>query len=151
MIVGGSAGSTTGDLKLARAAWLIKAALAQVSNGLRPTEGRATITFDGETVEEGPAARLIRHAAGLAVLWMTTLGFATVALTLLLPDSRASELGFEAASAFGSVGLTTGITGPSMPVAADGILIVLMWLGRLEIVLLLVPLVARPRQEESRS
>ena len=82
---------------------------------------------------------------------MTTLGFATVALTLLLPDSRASELGFEAASAFGSVGLTTGITGPSMPVAADGILIVLMWLGRLEIVLLLVPLVARPRQEESRS
>ena len=150
MIVGGSAGSTTGGLKLARAAWLFKAAVAQVSNGMRPIGGRATMTFDGEDVSEEEAASAIAHAAGLALLWLATLGIATLALVLLLPDSSAAEIGFEAASALGSVGLTTGITGPSLPLGAELILIALMWLGRLEIVavivVLLIPLVAGRRR-----
>ena len=155
MIVGGSAGSTTGGLKLARAAWLVKAAISQVSNGMRPIGGRARVSFDGEEVSEHDAASAIGHAAGLAVLWLSTLGAATLALVLLLPDSSAGEIAFEAASALGSVGLTTGITGPSLPLAPELILIVLMWLGRLEIVavivVLLVPFVAgRRRRAESR-
>lgn len=155
MIVGGSAGSTTGGLKLRRAAWLVKAALAQVSNGMRPIGGPARISFDGEPASPKQASQAISDAAGLAVLWLTTLGAATLALILLLPDSSPGEIGFEAASALGSVGLTTGITGPSLPPSAEIILIALMWLGRLEIVavivLLLVPVVASRRRAPSDS
>ena len=152
MIVGGSAGSTTGGLKLARAAWLVKAAISQISNGMRPIGGRARISFNGEEVSEDDAASAIGQAAGLAVLWLATLGAATLALILLLPESSAGELAFEAASALGSVGLTTGITGPALPLAAELILIALMWLGRLEIVavivVLLIPVVSgRGRQD----
>jgi trk system potassium uptake protein TrkH len=142
MIVGGSAGSTTGGLKLSRAAWLVKAAVAQLSNALRPVGGRARISFDGEDVSAEDAAQAIAYAAALAVLWLATLAIATLALVLMLPESTAHEIAFEATSALGSVGLSTGIAQPTLPVAAEIILIALMWLGRLEIVAVVVLLLA---------
>ena len=142
MVVGGSAGSTTGGLKLSRAAWLAKAAVAQISNGLRPPGGQATISFDGEDVPPEDAAQAIAFAAALAVLWLATLAAATLALILMLPGSAASEVAFEATSALGSVGLTTGLTQPSLPPGAELLLIALMWLGRLEIVAVVVLVLA---------
>ena len=142
MIVGGSAGSTTGGLKLSRAAWVVKATVAQLSNGLRPLGGRARISFDGEDVSSEDAAQAIGYAAALAVLWLATLGIATLALVLMLPESTPHEVAFEATSALGSVGLTTGVTQPSLPLGAEILLIALMWLGRLEIVAVVVLLLA---------
>jgi trk system potassium uptake protein TrkH len=88
------------------------------------------------------AAQAIAYAAALAVLWLATLAIATLALVLMLPESTAHEIAFEATSALGSVGLSTGIAQPTLPVAAEIILIALMWLGRLEIVAVVVLLLA---------
>ena len=45
---------------------------------------------------------------------------------------------FEASSALGGVGLSSGLAGPDLPTAAKAVLMCLMWLGRLEIVPALV-------------
>lgn len=45
---------------------------------------------------------------------------------------------FEAASAQGTVGLSTGITGPDMPAAVEVTYIFQMWTGRLEVIPVLV-------------
>ena len=145
MVVGGSAGSTTGGLKLSRAAWLAKAAIAQVSNGLRPLGGRPTISFDGEDVPPDDAAQAIAYAAALAVLWVATLTAASLALILMVPASAAHDVAFEASSALGSVGLSTGVTQTSLPLGAELLLIALMWLGRLEIVAVVVLVLAAVR------
>ena len=42
------------------------------------------------------------------------------------------------ASAQGNVGLSTGITGPTMHPLAEGMLVLNMWIGRLEIIPVLV-------------
>ena len=45
---------------------------------------------------------------------------------------------FEVASAQGNVGLSTGITSPTMPSIAEAFLIFNMWIGRIEIIPVLV-------------
>ncbi|MGV2827356.1 potassium transporter TrkG [Myxosarcina sp. GI1(2024)] len=62
--------------------------------------------------------------------------------TVQSPRYTLGDTIFEAASALGSVGLSTGITHPDLPWLGKLVLIVLMWMGRLEIfpVLLLVSL-----------
>jgi len=51
-----------------------------------------------------------------------------------LGRSKLERLLFEAASALGSVGLSSGVTRPEMPAVAKGGLAFLMWIGRLEII-----------------
>lgn len=45
-----------------------------------------------------------------------------------------SDIVFEITSALGAAGLSTGITGPSLHWLGKYLLILLMWMGRLEIV-----------------
>ena len=45
---------------------------------------------------------------------------------------------FEVATAQGTVGLSSGITGPNMPMLAEVLFIFQMWVGRLEIIPVLV-------------
>jgi trk system potassium uptake protein TrkH len=112
MLVGASAGSTAGGLKLARVRRLVMS--------LWHREAR-----DPALVEPLRKTRLIV---------LTFLLTFTAGVLALLVTSEASliEAVFEAASAVGTVGLSTGLTDPDLPVGARLTLIVLMWLGRLE-------------------
>jgi Trk-type K+ transport system membrane component len=64
-------------------------------------------------------------------------------------DATVSQSIFESASAFGTVGLSTGITG-GLPAAAQVSLIVLMFLGRVGPLGLGTALVLRERQRRYR-
>lgn len=143
MVVGGMAGSTTGGIKISRLAWLAKNIGRHLRVRLEGREAPTAYRFDGAAVDPGEARRRIGHAAILAGLWAAALVLGWSALLLLLPDDPPQHLLFEAASALGSVGLTTGVTDASLPATAKTTLIALMWLGRLEIVsallLLLLP------------
>jgi trk system potassium uptake protein TrkH len=44
-----------------------------------------------------------------------------------------ADIIFESASAQATVGLSSDITGPAMPAVAEIVLIIQMWIGRLEI------------------
>ncbi len=125
MFIGGSPCSTAGGIKTTTIAVLFRVALAMVT-------GRREIESHGRTIP----AKAVRE--GLAV-FMLSAAFVTVAfVTLLLIEnppvlsasaSAADELLFEAVSAFGTVGLSTGIT-PFLSAAGQGVIILLMFVGR---------------------
>ncbi|MFO7608879.1 MAG: potassium transporter TrkG [Candidatus Krumholzibacteriia bacterium] len=134
MVVGGMAGSTTGGIKVSRLVWLCKSAGRHLRRRLDERKEPAGYRFDGTEVDAKQARRRIRHAAVLAGLWIATLAGGWLVLLVVVPDHPPLHLLFEAASALGSVGLTTGATSAALPTAAKATLIVLMWLGRLEII-----------------
>ena len=57
----------------------------------------------------------------------------TVFYLWLEPGHALSDVFFEVASAQGTVGLSSGLTGPTMNTGAKSSFVFLMWLGRLEI------------------
>ncbi|WP_036482038.1 TrkH family potassium uptake protein [Myxosarcina sp. GI1] len=135
MIIGGAAGSTTGGIKLNRFVFLFKAVIWRFRLiALLPHE-MMRYRLDGEIVKEAEANRRIEAAAVIAFLWMVFLAIGVLILSQLqLPQYTLSDTIFETASALGSVGLSTGITHPDLPWLGKLVLIVLMWMGRLEII-----------------
>jgi len=59
--------------------------------------------------------------------------FSFSVLTMLFYDYTLEESLFESSSALGTVGLSTGVTNPSMPLFVKVMFIINMWAGRLEI------------------
>ena len=89
-----------------------------------------------------------RQALAVALIGLGAVVLATMAITAQsgLPLSRTL---FEAFSAFGTVGLTTGITA-ELPVASQNILILLMFLGRTGPITLATALALREREPRYR-
>jgi trk system potassium uptake protein TrkH len=90
----------------------------------------------GNTVlSEQEASRRLEEAAVLAFLWLLFLGVGIAVLLHTVPDTfKLADVIFEVASAQGNVGLSCGITHPQMPLLAKLTLCFSMWVGRLEII-----------------
>jgi len=89
------------------------------------------------------ASRRLEAAAIMATIWALTLFAGTIPPARC--DGRSLHLGVvftEVASALANVGLTTGVTDPGLPWFGKLGLIIIMWLGRLEIVPVLVVIAA---------
>jgi len=143
MILGASAGSTAGGIKLARVSWLAKrvkrwllreAALISV--------GSSGYTFDGEDVDEADATDHMTEAGVMAAVWLCTLTVTVGLLAVLEGGSDWRGLIFDATSALGGVGLSAGWASPDLTSASKLLLSVAMWMGRLEIVSVLALLLA---------
>jgi trk system potassium uptake protein TrkH len=134
MVIGGASGSTAGGIKITRLVWLCKNAVNHLRNRMSDSDQPGTYRFNGREVEPEKAVQRIRYAALLAGLWCVGLIGGWLALLLAMPAAPPMHLFFEAASALGSVGLSSGVTRPEMPDAAKGGLAFLMWIGRLEII-----------------
>jgi trk system potassium uptake protein TrkH len=125
MFIGGSPCSTAGGIKTTTIAVLFRVALAMIT-GRREIESHER-TIPAKTVREGLA------------IFMLSVALVTVAFVALLlienppilsaSASAADELLFEAVSAFGTVGLSTGIT-PFLSEAGRLVIILLMFVGR---------------------
>lgn len=119
MFIGGSPGSTAGGIKtitffiLLCSAWSI-------------SRGRTELTVFGRHIE----LTTVIKAGSIALISMIVLGAAATLLTFTDHEHGSLSLGFEAVSAFGTVGLSTGIT-PQLNPVSKFILIALMYLGRL--------------------
>jgi trk system potassium uptake protein TrkH len=119
MFIGASPGSTGGGIKtvtffvLAGSAWSI-------------ARGRGELTVFGRRISLITAVK----AGVIAMISAMLLGAAITALTITDPDQSFLRLAFEAASAFATAGLSTGITA-SLSVPGKVILILLMYLGRI--------------------
>ncbi|HEY9693040.1 MAG TPA: TrkH family potassium uptake protein [Oculatellaceae cyanobacterium] len=135
MIFGGAAGSTVGGLKLKRVAFLYKAILWRFSRlSLQPHE-LMRYKLENKVLTESEASRQIKGAAVLALLWISLLIFGVlILLHVVKPEYTLSDVIFEGASALGSVGLSIGISQPDLHWLGKLILILFMWMGRLEIV-----------------
>jgi trk system potassium uptake protein len=119
MFIGGSPGSTAGGIKTVTFFVLVGSAWS-ISRG------------HGELVVFGRRLTLetVVKSGSIALISMMVVGAMATLLTFTDLDFSALHLGFEAVSAFGTVGLSTGIT-PQLGPWSKLILIALMYFGRL--------------------
>jgi trk system potassium uptake protein TrkH len=143
MILGGAAGSTAGGLKQVRIALLVRGLRWRIHRiRLRPHE-MTKYELDGESLEESEAFRMVQNAGTLAALWAVVLCVGVLVLIHFVPQEYSlSEVILEVSSAQGNVGLSTGITHPSLPWIGKATLMLIMWMGRLEIIPTLILLTA---------
>jgi trk system potassium uptake protein TrkH len=143
MVFGGAAGSTAGGLKLSRVALLARGALHRIERVARQPWRLVEHRPIGDPNEAQRQRRNLEAAAILAVLWVVTLlGGALVLLHVAAPTVTLGQALLEAASALGNVGLSAGLTSPDLPAAGKLTLMTIMWMGRLEIIPVLVLLAA---------
>ncbi len=121
MFIGGSPGSTAGGIKTVTLAVVIMTVVA----ALRKRQ-------DVEMFRRSVRIVVVGRAITVTLLFVVVLFAATLALSITENANgfTMSQIMFEAGSALGTVGLTTGIT-PSLTTAGKVIIIVVIFVGRL--------------------
>lgn len=149
MFVGAMTGSTAGGIKVARALLLIRGAGWRLKRLISSPRLVVPFRFGNETWREEEAGLRLQTAAVLIFLWGAFLGLGVLVLLHLVPERFGlADVIFEVASAQGTVGLSVGITNPGMPLLGKLVLCLNMWVGRLEIIPVLVLLRAIIRGSE---
>lgn len=136
MFIGGASGSTAGGIKVVTMVVLFIAVKEY-------SKGNTTVSVAGRTI---PAGDILR-ALTLFVLGALLVGTASVFI-MISDNVSAINSFFECFSAFGTVGLTTGIT-PSLSSFSKIILIVLMFLGRVGILTFTFSLSVKARKKKA--
>lgn len=132
MFIGGSAGSTTGAVKLIRVIAILKGIYLNIINIISP-EGRVlTMKISDHRMRE----KEIGEASSYLSLYLIFILIGWLVLVFYGYDPMNSL--FEIVSAQGDVGLSTGITSPSLEPIIKITMIFNMWIGRLEIIPVLV-------------
>ena len=132
MFIGAGPASTSGGIKVTTFAVLGFAMWSEI-------RGHLDVHAFGRRL---PGAA-IRQAMTVALLAVGIVFVTAVTLTAISPFPLTATL-FEASSAFGTVGLTTGITN-ALPAAGQMLLIVVMLIGRIGSVAFVAALAIRPR------
>jgi trk system potassium uptake protein TrkH len=129
MLIGGSAFSTAGGIKLYR----VSVAAASLRWSIRRlVRGRYILT----TYKLGKShvdAEGLMQVVSIIFLFIITDLIGTILLSLMVPERSIVDAAFEATSALCTVGLSVGIIGATSPLMVKLLLIVLMTLGRLEV------------------
>jgi trk system potassium uptake protein TrkH len=142
MFIGGSAGSTGGSIKVVRHLLIGKGLRRELDVAVHP-EVVSPIRFSGRAVDE----KTLRSVITFVLLYVGAFAAGVLLLTIDAAVENRDVLPFEAiaaaATALGNVGPAFGFAGPfgSFEPFSDfskAVLIVLMWLGRLELVPVLV-------------
>ena len=132
MLIGGSSGSTSGGLKLIRIITVLKGMNLTVTNLVSP-EGRVVSTrIGGKKINE----REIKEASAYIVIFFMFLVFGWIMMTIYGYDPFTAL--FDVISLQSNNGLSTGIVFGGLPTPLKLTLIFLMWIGRLEIIPVLV-------------
>lgn len=129
MLIGGSACSTAGGFKGLRMGIIFKAFIQDVRKMILPESAIQVQKFHhirDKVLEDSQ----VRSAMLIVILYV--LSFSIGTMVALLYGYPLASAAFESASATGNVGLSIGITSPSMPNLLKIIYIILMWVGRLE-------------------
>jgi len=121
MYVGGSPGSAAGGIKTTTLGIMVASIVATL-------RGRSKAHLFHHTVPEETVHRVV----SIILLSLVALG-AGVFILLITEDAPFQEVLFDAFSAFGTVGLTQGLTGPGCACSVAGrlALVALMFIGRL--------------------
>lgn len=125
MWVGASPVSTGGGIKTSTFA-------IAILNAFRIAQMKRHIEFHKREIHE----RSVNRAFAIIILSIVLLGCASLIMYLLEPDKGPLKILFECVSAFGTVGLSLGIT-PSLRESSKILLILLMFMGRMGILTLL--------------
>ncbi len=117
MFIGGGSAGTAGGVKITTVAVLAAAVWTELRGE------RSTLLLARRV-----SSRAQRQALAIAVLGASAVAFGTLAV-LSLSDAPLRQVLFEVVSAFGTVGLSMGLT-PELPPSAWAVLTALMYVGR---------------------
>jgi trk system potassium uptake protein TrkH len=132
MFIGASPGGTGGGIKTTTLAVLLLSIRSQVL-------GREEVEYGGRRI---PKETMFRATAVVSLAAMAVL--AALAVLLATEPQPFAALLFEAASAFGTVGLSTGIT-PLLGTTGKLVLVLLMYVGRIGPLTLVLAMRVRER------
>lgn len=133
MFIGGSPGGTAGGIKTTTFA-------ISLLEFVRMLMGRDRVAFASRSVSRD----VIDRCFSTLVISMAWIGSATLAITMLEPAKSLVDISFETISAFGTVGLTRGIT-TSLTDPSKLILCLTMLAGRVGILSFVLAFTGRPR------
>jgi len=131
MFIGASPGSTGGGIKTTTFSVILRSAISTI-------KGRKNV----EIVKHTISADTIGKAYSIALFSISLIFISTFILSITEPDKNFMSLLFEEISAFGTVGLSTGITS-SLSVAGKTIIILTMYIGRIGTLTLALALTKR--------
>lgn len=149
MFIGGPSDATTGGINLHRFQNLIGNLSLPFTVLTKKKEQKALkqIAKEPSQVTEPPTdilqpyserRRRFHSAAVICLLWILTLFLGWILLIQFVPETGILNLLFDVTSAMSNIGLTTGVTYPDLHSAGKIVLILLMLLGRLDIIPILL-------------
>lgn len=119
MFIGASPGSTGGGIKTTTFSVILRSAISTI-------KGRKDVEIVKHTISRDTISR----AYSIALFSISLIFISTFMLSITEPDKSFLSLLFEEISAFGTVGLSTGITS-SLSYAGKTIIILTMYIGRI--------------------
>ncbi|WP_297070442.1 TrkH family potassium uptake protein [Thermococcus sp.] len=128
MVIGGGAGSTAGGIKLIRITLMYESLKWTLEQAILPKGAVIKRKVGNYVFTESD----VQEVMGFTMTYLAILLIGTV-YTMLRLHVKLVNAFFEVASAQGNVGLSVGITSPSLPLDMKILLIMHMWVGRLEI------------------
>jgi len=150
MIIGASAGSTGGGLKLMRVTLAFKVAMRELVRIAQPRR-IDRIRMNGEVVEKQQLGLIV----GMLFVWIGLFGISTLILAIIMPEQSFESIVSIVASSLGNTGPALGEFGPTntwaeMNSGALLITSVLMWFGRLELLTAVILLHPRTWKKEEK-
>ncbi len=150
MIVGASAGSTSGGLKIMRVTLALKMAWREIGRIVQPKR-IVKIRMNGEIVQRDRMNLVV----GMLFVWTGLFALSSIILAFTMPNADFESVVAVVASSLGNTGPAMGEYGPSNTWASLGtpslmITTILMWFGRLELMTALLLLHPRTWAREER-
>ena len=134
MFIGGASGATVGGIKMIRAIIITKGLQWQITKLLLSENAVKTIKINRKSLLSGEMYEEFTNASTIAILFFIVILVSAFATTYFAGSSfDFADALFESTSAQATVGLSSGITNPSMSPVLESIYIFQMWAGRLEI------------------
>lgn len=146
--IGGCSGSTAGGVKLSRITLAIRALVWWFRRLFVSGKVLTPFKIEGRIIPKETAELEAAKNMLVIILSVLTIFVATLAIHQFhLTSFSLTEVVFEVVSAFSTSGISTGYVSPDMPVISKWIFIGVMWIGRLEVipvVMLFMALVREP-------
>jgi trk system potassium uptake protein TrkH len=133
--IGGAAGSTAGGIKLDRVAFSVRALLWWFRRLF--VSGKVLVPFriEGRVIPKATAE--LETAKNMLIILLSVVIIFVASLAVLqyhLTTYSLTEIVFQVVSAFSTCGINIGYVTPDMPVISKWIFILVMWIGRLEVI-----------------
>jgi len=150
MIIGASAGSTSGGLKLLRINLAFKVAMRELVKIAQPRR-IDRIRMNGEVIERQQLGLIV----GMLFVWIGLFAISCILLAICMPNDSFESIISVVASSLGNTGPALGEYGPSSNWASMNtptllITSILMWFGRLELLTAVILLHPRTWKKEEK-
>jgi trk system potassium uptake protein TrkH len=139
MAIGGASGSASGGIKAYRVLLGYHGLIWWLKRIFVSPKIIVPFEYQGQVISNTVAENEVRNNMLVIMLYFLTVSIATV-VTLHFSTIffESTAVIFELVSAMSNVGITTGFVSPEMPYVAKWVFLLVMWIGRLEIVPVLV-------------